>query len=280
MSIKSKKIKNNEFIKTQNYNIWIRNFCNFSSSCVDINNIIKESEYFLFLKNEFENNLKRYPWIDSADNNYQTAVIMSDGYDFDKIHVDLPQQKDVCFFGVNGALKKWKNEKALLNYYVVNNPYEECLKFLPINKRSLPKCIASNRTNPEFLDQYNGVIYRYSPANEEGVQFNKSSETYFQIDDYRNSICASIQLAYRFGCNKIVLLCCDDSFKENKPGSVLLDSGLYSYPQQSIANEIIDCCLYWFVRYGGESKYYSMGKKLSNSEYIKKEELKEYIYGH
>lgn len=279
MAIRYKKTKNNDFVKTPNYNIWIRNFCNLSSSCIDINNTIKESEYFLFLKNEFQNNLKRYQWID-ADVNFNTAVIVSDGYNFDESHLLLERQKDVCLFGVNGSLKKWKNDQISLNYYVVNNPYEECLKFMPNSRRSLPKCIASNRTYPEFLDQYNGIKYRYSPANEEGIQFNKPSETYFQIDDYRNPICASVQLAYRFGCEKILLLCCDDSFKENKPGSVLLENGFYTYPQQNIATEVIDYCLHWFVKSGGTARHNSINKKMENSEYIEKEDLKKYIYGH
>lgn len=275
MQNRIKKIKNNEYIKTQNYDIWVRNFCNLSSSVVDVNTTIKESEYFLFLKNEFQNNTRKYPWVDVESNNYNTAVIISDGYDFEKIHLNLNKPKGTIFFGVNGSLKKWKNDNTL-NFYIVNNPYDECLKFLP-NKKNLPKCITSNRTNPEFLDSYNGAVYRYSPANEENVSFNKPHNTSFQIDDYRNPVCASINLAYRFGCDKILLLCCDDSFEDNKPGSLLSDSHLYVYPQQLLATEIIDCYLYWFLRSGGTVGYCSMGKKLNNGEYIKKEDINKFL---
>jgi hypothetical protein len=278
MVIRNKKIRNNEYIKTPNYNIWIRNFCNTSSSSIDINSTIKETEYFLFLKNEFQNNIRKYQWADPENYNYTTAVIISDGYDFNKLHNLLEKNKNVCFFGVNNSLKKWNNEKNSLNFYVVNNPYEECLRFLPPkNKKSLPRCIASNRTYPEFLDQYNGLKERYSPVNEESVRFNKPSDVYFQIDDYRNPVCASINLAYRFGCQKIFLLCCDDSFVENKPGSVLLENNLYTYPQQNIASEVIDCCLHWFKKSGGVTGYHSMCKKLQNAEYIKQEDINNYI---
>jgi hypothetical protein len=277
MSIRRKKIKNNEYVKTENNNIWIRDFCNLSAASVDVNTTIKETEYFLFLKNEFQNNLKKYQWIDSGNNNFQTGVIISDGYDFEEVHKTLEKKNQICFFGVNNSLKKWKNENTSLNFYIVNNPYEECLRFLPTTKKSLPTCIASNRTNPEFLKQYNGIKYRYSPANEEGVRFNRPSDVYFQIDDYRNPVCASINLAYRFGCEKILILCCDDSFKENKPGSVLLDNNFYTYPQQNIANEIVDCYLYWFLNSGRQAAYHSSGKKLNNAEYIKKEDINNYI---
>lgn len=277
MPIRIKRLKNNEYVKTSNYDLWIRNFCNLNASVIDINSTIKESEYFLLLKNEFQNNIRKIPWIDFENGNFTTAVVVSDGYKFDKIHSSLEKPKNVCFFGINGSLKKWKNENYYLNYYVVNNPYEDCLKFLPINKNNLPKCISSNRTYPEFLDSYRGIKYRYSPANEEAVSFNKSSDVYFQIDDYRNPVCASINLAYRFGCEKILLLCCDDSFEENKPGSVSVGDNLYAYPQQDTALEIIDCYLYWFMKDGRSVAYSSMSKKLKNAEYIKEEDIQKYI---
>jgi hypothetical protein len=276
MLARTKKVKNNEFIKTPNYNFWIRNFCNNSSQAIDINKTINENEYFILLKNEFENNRKKYSWADAESNNYNTAIIISDGYDFNEVHTFLKKINGVCFMGVNNSLKKWNNNSTSLNYYVVNNPYQDCLRFLP-NKRSLPKCIASNRTYPEFLENYSGIKYRYSPANEDNFNFNKSSDAYFQIDDYRNPICASIQLAYKFNCSEVILLCCDDSFEDNKPGSIQLENGLYTYPQQNIANEIIDCCLYWFTKSGRKAYYHCSGKKLDNAEYIKKEDIKNYL---
>ena len=276
MKIRTKKIKNNEFIKTPNYGFWIRNFCNNSSQVIDVNKTIDEKEYFLLLKNEFENNRKKYPWADSENNNFNTAIIVSDGYDFDEIHLLLKKINGVCLIGVNNSLKKWNNTSTSLGYYVVNNPYEDCLRFLP-SKKNLPRCIASNRTYPEFLENYNGVKYKYSPANEESINLNKSSDGYCQIDDYRNPICASINMAYKFNCSEIILLCCDDSFKDNKPGSVLLENGLYNYPQQNIANEIIDCCLYWFAKNGRKAYYHCNGKKFDNAEYIKKEDIKNYL---
>ena len=267
MHTRIKKIKNNQFVKTENYDFWVRNFCSYSAPYVDINSTTKQSEYFLFLKNEFYNNKKRYSWIDSENIYHPTIVIISDGFDFENAQKALQDCDDqICIVGVNGSLKKWKNNKSL-NYYVVNNPYDECLNYLPASNKTLPKCIASNKTNHIFLERYNGIKYKYYPTNEEKVNFGNTRENVYQVDDYRNPICASINLAYRFRCKKLLLLSCDDSFTEEKPGSIKLENELYCYPQQIMASEIIDSCLYW-IKDNIEIKYYSHSKKLKNAEYI------------
>jgi hypothetical protein len=273
MQTRTKKIKNNEFVRTPNHNFWVRNFCNYSCPYVDINSTTSEKEYFLFLENEFYNNKNRYPWIDSENIYYPTIAIVSDGYDFENSHKFIDEQ-DICIFAVNGALKKWKNNKSP-NYYIVNNPYNECLSYLPRTNRTLPKCIASSKTNHTFLERYNGIKYKYYAVNEEKVSYSGSKENMYQVDDYRNVICASINLAYRFQCKKLLLLSCDDSFVEEKPGSIKLENGLYSYPQQNLISEIIDSCLYW-VKDKIEIKYYGHSKKLDNAGYIQLSEVKEF----
>jgi hypothetical protein len=275
-----KKIKNNQYIKAEGSDYWIRNYTN-SSNYLDINKKTVQSDYFLLMQNEFWNNKTRYPWIDYEGINCECAVIISDGYDLDKIYsiIENVSLKDgVCLIGVNGILKKWESKKSL-NYYVVNNPYNECLSFLPKNNKNLPKCIASNRTNYVFLKNYNGIKYRYSPVCEENFVFTKSNENLYQIDDYRNPICASIGLAYRFKVNRILLLCCDDVFEENKPGSVAVENGLYCYEQQNIAIDIIDAYLYW-LKNKIQVKHYCRWKKIRNSEYISFGDIFNYIkYG-
>jgi hypothetical protein len=272
-----KKIKNNQYIKTDNYDYWIRNYTN-SSYYLDINNKIPKSEYFLLMENEFWNNKNRYPWIDYENFIYDTAIIISDGYDLDNIYPfieNLSSKDKICLIGVNGILKNWKCRKSL-NYYVVNNPYEECLSFLPNHNRTLPKCVASNRTNYLFLQNYNGTKYRYSPVSEENFCFNKNSENFYQLDDYRNPICASIGLAYRFKVNKIIFLCCDDVFKESKPGSTPVDDQVYCYDQQNLATEIIDSYLHW-IKNNIDIAYYCRWKKIKNADYIDIRNMDEFI---
>lgn len=264
-----KKTHNNQYIKTKNYNFWIRNYTN-SNNYVDINNLVSESDYFLLLRNEFFNNRKKYSWIDSENVYYEKAIIVSDGFDFDKITdvLDSVTAKDnTCIIGVNGSLRNWISKRSL-TYYVVNNPYENCLSFLPKNNRSLPRCVASNRTNHLFLENYNGARYRYMPVNELRLCFsNNGVENFYQVDDYRNPVCAAIGLAYRFHVNKILFLCCDDVFESQKPGSMPLDNGMFCYEPQDISMEIIDSYLHW-IKSKIESKYYCRWKKMNNTEYI------------
>lgn len=269
MPLRIKKINNNQYLKTNNYNYWIRNYIN-SSNYADINNLIPEADHFLLLKNEFFNNKKKYTWIDSESLYYEKAIIISDGYDFEKTTEYLNQitpKDNVCIIGVNGSLKKWVANRSL-SYYVVNNPYEECLSFLPKVNRSLPKCIASNRTNYLFLENYSGMKYRYAPVNESGLYFsNSANECLYQIDDYRNPVCAAIGLAFRFRVNKILFLCCDDVFEEERPGSILLDNGMHCYEAQDVSMEIIDSYSHW-IKHSIELKHYCRWKKMSNIEYI------------
>jgi hypothetical protein len=273
-----KKIKNNQYIKAESSDYWIRNYTN-SSYYLDVNNKLSQNDYFLLMQNEFWNNKKRYPWIDFESPTYDCVVIVSDGYDLEKIYplIEDVSSKNICFLGVNGVLKKWRCKKSL-NYYVVNNPYDQCISFLPSGS-SLPRCIASNRTNYVFLQNYRGIVYRYFPVCEENFTFTKSSENLYQIDDYRNPICASIGLAYRFKASRILLLCCDDVFEENKPSSIPVEPGLFCYEQQNLAIDIIDAYLYW-LRNKISVKYHCRWKKIKNAEYIDFESILNYIkYG-
>ena len=275
MQPRIKKIKNSEYIKTKSYDYWIKNFTK-NSPASDLNSTITEQEYFLFLENEFNNNLGRYAWLEPEDHYCRSAIIISDGYDFEETHKSLKRKKDVCIIGVNNTLNKWKNENCDLNFYLINNPYRDCLKFLS-KKRNLPKCISSNRTNYEFLNRYKGFIHRYSPANEEKINFNKASESLLQIEDYRNPICAAINISFRFGCENFLLLCTDDSFKENRPGSIHLENGYYCFPQQNFATEVIDGCLYWLKKNKNNIFYNSKSKKLENATYINSEDIEQLI---
>src|SRR5581483_5776715 len=92
-----------------------------------------------------------------------------------------------------------------MDYFIVNNPYPECMSYLPTN-RPLPKCIVSSRTYPEFVRQYRqrkGAIYKYNPSRER--KFGGVADSIYCVDDYRNPICAAVGLAYRFGAEKLLV---------------------------------------------------------------------------
>lgn len=270
-----KTIDGNQYLMTDQ-NKWVRNFTKPTVPFVDINNTIDPRDHFLFLKNEVQNNLRRYSWIDSEKFHHPNIVIVSDGFDFQrkqKLLAELP--KDVTIIGINGSLAKWELPRSM-NYYVANNPYKDCMKYLPRGKKTYPKCIASARTNFEFLENYRGTKFKYYPVNETSYSTLGIKEVSWQIDDYRNAVCAAIGLAYHFNAEKVLLLCCDDAFKEERPGAKKLDNGLWLYPQQEIAHGLIDGNLYWLKNQSYKEIYIgdcSNGPNYKNSTYICEERI-------
>ena len=275
--MKIKKYQNgNQYILTPQ-NKWVRNFTINSVPFIDINETIESKDHFIFLKNETKNGSKKYPWINLEQNYHPNIVIVSDGYNFkNKQNILEKLPKSTTIIGVNGALKNWNIKKRNMNFYVVNNPYPSCLNYLPKKNNILPKCIASQRTNYEFLEVYRGSKWRYYPVNEKYYTTLGAKEVQWQIDDYRNSICAAIGLAYKFGVEKLLLFCCDDSFDGERPGSKKIENNLWMYPIQEIAHGLIDGNIYWLSKQKHKEvliKDHSSGPNYTNASYIKEEEI-------
>lgn len=262
-------------------NVWVRNFTKKESPEKDITNLYKKDDFNLILKNELKN--QSYPVISEENFNFKKIVIVSDGYDFEKKHLllsKLPQ--DVCILAVNGALNKWKlfsyetpeENRRTINGYVINNPYSESMKFMPKkDSKYFPVCISSIRTNFEFLKKYLGDVYTYYPSFNK--DFGHDVPQRYHVDDYRNPVCAAISLAYRFNVNKLMLFCCDDSFEEERPNSVRLENGLWSYKPLLQSQDIIDGKFYWLKKFENEKievADFSSGKEYNNASYIKNEE--------
>lgn len=275
MKIKTNADGNKYFLT--NENMWVRNFTAEGVPFVDINKTIKMDDHFVFLQNEVKNNITKITWIDSENIDMRKVLIVSDGFDFENKHLvaaNLP--KDVTIIGVNGSLAKWNLPNRNINWYLNNNPYNEGLYYLPRKNRVMPKCIISPRTNNKFVSAYKGAKYKYYPVNESTYTTMGINEVAWQIDDYRNPICAAIAIAYRFGAEKICLLCCDDSFKSFRDGSEELKNGLYQYPQQRIAHGIIDGMFYWLKNheyYQYELTNCSSGQEYNFATYIKEEDI-------
>ena len=82
-------------------------------------------------------------------------------------------------------------------------------------------------------------------------------------------------MAYRLGARKIMLVSCDESFVEEREGAEKLANGLFSYPQQLRADEIIDGNLHWFItqkQVETKAANYSDGPEYKNAVYIKSDE--------
>jgi len=275
--LRIKKTKNgNEYLLTKN-NIWVRNPNKDTVPYIDINSSYRDSNYGEFYKNEKENEFTNTISIERENLELNKVIIVSDGYDFVNKVKNLDElPRDIKIIAVNGSLAKWPLKNRYPNYYLINNPFEECMKFFPRQLKTHPNCIASTKTYSNFLKNYRGVIYNYNSVDEVYYKCKKSVEPMFQIDDYRNPICAALGLCDKFYTNKVLLLCCDNSHSTCKDGMQKLENDLYQYPQNEIAHGIIDGICYWFKQNkmkNMEVSDSSSGEKYINTQYISTEEI-------
>lgn len=271
--MRTKKHENgNNYLLTQN-GIWVRDFTR-DITPIDINKVTEKKDYGIIVENEIKNTTLDISEIDTEKIKHNRAVIVSDGYDFEKkqhILTELPQ--DVLIITTNRALAKWKINKKI-DYFVVNNPYSECMLQMPKHKY-FPSCVASTRTNYDFLKEYDrrgGTIYRYASVREEGFS-PALSNALCSLDDYRNPICASIMLAYKFGVSKLMLFCCDGAFAEERSGSEKLSNGMWIYPQQRVSHNVVDGIFYWYSRQKVKLRDHSSGPEYSQVPYISESEI-------
>ena len=237
--MKPRKYLENEYIKADD--VWVRNFCK-DCKPVGLTNLYRPDDYGFIASNEQSNSYLAN--IAEEKIKFKKVIIISDGYNFNKRHLLLEKfPNDICILAVNRALALWGLVgKKSINAYVVNNPYTECLNFVPKNKY-YPICIASYRTNRAFIKSYKNNVYAYCPTADH--RFGLEHHEKYSIDDYRSPICAAIGLSYQFGVEKLMLMCCDDSFKDKRDFAVQLENNLWTYPQNLKLKNIIDANLYW-----------------------------------
>lgn len=291
MRIKRHKNRNTYLLSESG--VWVRDFNQENVPFLDINSLTLKSDHAKLLENEVRNRILRLPQIDTENFFFPKVLIVSDGYGFKEKHrllSDMPH--DVTIIAVNGALAKWElvgpacpsDKKRTIDFYVVNNPYEECMKFVPKRTRYYPQCLASVWTNADFTSLYDskGTVYQYTPTPPQDFTTLKSAPIY-SIDDYRNPVCAAISFAYRCGADKIAFLCCDDSFNGDRPAAERLDNGLFTYPHHLKTQAVIDSMLYWFKKAEDREVAVvdsSSGRKYSNATYIKETKLVDFFEGH
>lgn len=266
-----KKSRNNEYVLAEG--VWVRNpFC--ESRALDINSLGGD-EIPLFLKNEGQNSKSSHMEMeDMVGVAMESVVIASDGHGWaerQKVLAGLPNAL-VKVVGVNGSLARWNMVgesaplKRTMTFYVVNNPYPECMSFLPSRHRYYPNLVASTRTYPGFLEAYKGQPYVYQPTPD--LDYSGVWGAGATLDDYRNPICAALSLAVRCGARRVLLLCCDEAFEDERPGAVRMGNGLFQYPQQIMCQRIIDRQLFWLRRAGVSVADCSSGIEYDNAEYI------------
>jgi hypothetical protein len=291
MRIKKHQNKN-RYMLTE-HGIWVRDFTQNNVVYEDINNLTESGDYRRLLENEHGNRLLRLPQVDAERPTSDKVLIVSNGMDFERKQQYLRGlPSDVTVIAVNGALADWTihtgENRQRVHYYLVNNPYQECMSFYPRQSRYFPRCIASLRTFPEFTRQYSkkGNVCRYQPVSETNFS-GASSDASYQLDDYRNPICAAVALAYQMSAIRVCLFCCDDSSKEDKPGMVTIDNrhtdvSSYTYPQQIVSHGIIDAQFGWLkMQEDTDVKlaYHSYSPEYSNATYIRADEVVDYFRG-
>lgn len=273
-----KKFKNNEYVLEQG--VWVRNpFCD--GRPLDINSMAK-AEAPTMLRNESHNLRSSYMQMDeSVELRIENVVITSDGHGWSERQFALASlpNKSVRVIGVNGSLAKWgmvgekASAKRTMTFYLANNPYPECMGYLPRVHRYYPNLVASVRTFPKFVSEYGSQPYLYRPTPDMDYSGSVRGEVNATLDDYRNPICAALSLAVKRGARKIALLCCDESFADERPGAERMENGLFQYPQQIKCQRIIDRQLFWLREAGIRVADCSSGVELKNAEYIRPEGL-------
>jgi hypothetical protein len=276
--IRTKKKNKNEYILAEG--IWVRNPY-IKTEAVDINDLCG-GELSALVDNETKNMIVNS--ISSGDmfENYaiDNAIICSDGYDWrarQKILARIPN-KSVKIIGVNGSLAKWEmvgsasEIKRSMTFYLVNNPYKECLSYLPKTHRYYPSLIASTKTNPDFIKSYKESPIFYSATKDCNYSGLYRSGC-MGLDDYRNPVCAAISYCVKMGVKKLALFCCDESFDEERPSSQRMKNGLHQYPQQIRSQRIIDAQLHWLRINGVQVVDCSSGMEYENAAYISPEDL-------
>jgi hypothetical protein len=252
-------------------NIWIRDFTKNHVIPVDVNNLITPNDTQLMLANETENSKKTLQRIDTESFTHHSMIIVNTGYLFKEKHALLDEIKDnVAIMGVNDALNMWMIKRRI-NYYIVNNPFSNCVNYLP-QRQNWVRCIASKRTNYEFINRYKGLVYQYSPVNNQYYSGLHEPHDY-EIDDYRNPICGALGLAFRFKVQKVLLFCCDEGSVTERPGMVSGDKGLWAYPQQVLAHKLIDGNLHWLAKAGVKIGHYPDVLTYANSKQVSEDEI-------
>ena len=273
-----KKFRSNEYIRAGG--VWVRNFTLNKVKPLGISHMYSNDEHHIVISNENQNRV--HSNIADEKLEFNRAVIISDGHNFRWKHLLISKlPRDILVLAVHRAAKNWKlmspelppEHQRPINALVANNPFPEAMSDMP--PMYYPTCVASSRTYYPFLKKYPGNVFVYEPIPEDEFGTEKA-EKYF-IDDYRNPICAAIGLAYRFGVTDLMLISCDYAFPQEKEFAEELPNGLWSYPQQLQAQEIIDANLHWFANREDEDREirvadWSDGAKYANATYISSEE--------
>lgn len=259
--------------------LWVRDFTR-AAPFLDINRLTRPADHERLIRNHLANVARPGAvYFDPHSSQARSVVIVGDGHEFQKKLAVLGRvPKNVTVIGIGRSLARWEGDRPL-DFYVANNPYDECLSYLSARPGGKPTCLASVRTCPDFVKKYRGRIELYHPAPEEGFD-TRGAVTPVRIDDYRNPLCAALGLAHRMGATRILLLACDEAFPDDRPAAVRLENGLFTYPQQLTTHGLVEGFAYWYRRQDGISVAvgdHSSGPNYKEIEYITEEDVRDFF---
>jgi hypothetical protein len=265
----------NEYFKVDNY--WVRNFGKEHVEIRDLNNFYEDTEYKQLISNEVNNAKLDFANISSENFTFENIVVVSDGFNFDEHQetiVELPT--GTCIITVNQALRLWKSS-AYPEYYLICNTSDSAMSVLP--NKIFPKLFASRRTYGNFVKRYKNIGYFYDPVPDFTYQSPFSKESALLIDDYRNPICAALGIAFNLRVSRIFLAYCSHAYKEHRDGTQKIGEGIFQYPQQKLADKIVDANIFWYSVNMPEVEIYHTGiiNSFRYAKYLEKDLFKEMI---
>lgn len=266
--IKKHPSNNNRYLRTQG-GIWVRDPFTERAGPRDINTLTTRADASVLVQNEVKNLSLCRPSFTAENWEVPQAVIVGDGMNVRrKLRLLRTVPRGVKVIAVNDALNEWDVRVAQTSpdLYVVNNPYRAVMDYMPRAGRPQPRCLASVRTYSEFVAKYPGPVWLYAPA--PTAEMGGRATDLGVLDDYRNPVAAAVSFAVSQGCKAILLVGCDASFAEDRPGSEKLPNGAYQYPAFRQAHAMLDGMFYWLgqnkVRVGDASA----GPKFDHAAYI------------
>lgn len=265
VSIKTTKDRNQYSLTN---NIWVRNFTRDDTKPIDINDLYEDEEIQTCIENEIKNSKLIVPNISTENFEIDSVVIISNGFEFRENHKNIIESIDTFdnkqVFCVNKTILLW-NANKYPNFYLTNSFTK------PTGMNFYPRLICSQRMDYNFLKSYRNNKFVYSPTpNYKFSSPNSIDETFF-IDDYRNPICAALHCAYKFKAERIFLAFCSEGYSDKKEGMVDAGEGVCMYPQQKMANDIINHMIFWYRYSNPNTKIFYTGLKNSFSfaKYLK-----------
>ena len=234
---------------------------------LDDRKLVEDEVANLWLRNESKN--RRY--LKSADRfaNYgrgRIAIIFSDGLWWrDCIPWIFPHTRRISVIGCNKVLVA----APKLDIYMANSPYTDVLSYLPASGILPTQTLGlfATRIYPVFADRFVNKKYFYTPPKNKHHAVTIHGSSFPTFEDFQTILVSAIHFAAWSGFNPIVLCSCDNSFTEERPGSIDIGQGRYIYPHHLRTYALIRGCVFWLQKHNIKVYNASAGLDIDDCPY-------------